>query len=919
MTPTRTAAEDRIWSLIRQAGVHPEGRFGPDLKSPSGIWSREVEVPLQDLEQLRSSAPSSDIARRLSGQDRLRHAREKKHWKPLEIALAKSGGMKIIDGNHRIFVARERGDQTVVAQFFLVDKPYWAPAAARLGNPRRPPSRPDLSSLSREELERMDAADLDRAAFGYARGDLVTLPWEQIRIVHGADLADARYQQQQLLVKQPSGAFKPARSAKDWARAVLKNAPPVDVEYRDAHGVFPAGFVLYDGHHRWLAAKTLGVPLAAKVRQIDAKPIEAILAKRTRPVAALPAPRRRKNPLAPSDVSMLAQAYQDGPDASRTTQGRALGRAAAARVHRDFQRLRQKLRVEFTPDDPYVCTAEDGRSAFEQMVADIESNGRLRVFTGGTSSPLWDRETNAMARALHDYDHYRAGADFSMNGELRAYRAAADRDPELAPAYLSEIVLQAADYQLHGGVYAPQQKLVIPSPEVQQLVRRANPVIDYDKLAQRIANFRVVIETVRDKYDRFLPAIRDVENAATNLGMSVQQISWHNTVLRSHEEELKIYKEHAIRMLASPAVIFTLAVSPAGRGGTVWGITTPTIDISDAIYQVLQGYDLPPKLRKRVELAARYFAKRGPAKTKATRISDFYQKQMDVLTDIYKALSESMRTGVKHQEASEKSLAREVKAGPFKLINTGGFDALTMETVRLVVHSAAARMVAHKITSPLYGEISVTNTLASSKILAFYDPTTDHAFVRANLKKVEREAEQTVIHELIHRLDHITPAITKLLPQLYRDVQAADRKEREDKFEEAWKAHAPKPGDVYTPADASRTYEVTGVEYSGRGLKKMLSGVSGYVVKLEDRKSIPGAVQRAHVAAEGYLMNKGVFSPRTKSGFITGYATKNPAENFAEMVSFWCMGQLTKEQEALLLPVLLAGGLDVHSMPTKGD
>ncbi len=65
-----------------------------------------------------------------------------------------------------------------------------------------------------------------------------------------------------------------------------------------------------------------------------------------------------------------------------------------------------------------------------------------------------------MLLAVHDYHHYLTHTDFSLEGEIKAYQAIADRSPslEIQKILYSEIVLKSAAhiYLEH----APQPKLV---------------------------------------------------------------------------------------------------------------------------------------------------------------------------------------------------------------------------------------------------------------------------------------------------------------------------------------------------------------------------------------------------------------------------------------------------------------------------
>ena len=71
----------------------------------------------------------------------------------------------------------------------------------------------NLRAMSRAELELVDTAVLDRAAYGFSSGDVIVLFPDQIKIRYAADRDNAA-----------RDVVTPAT-----ARRVLKSAPPVDV------------------------------------------------------------------------------------------------------------------------------------------------------------------------------------------------------------------------------------------------------------------------------------------------------------------------------------------------------------------------------------------------------------------------------------------------------------------------------------------------------------------------------------------------------------------------------------------------------------------------------------------------------------------------------------------------------------------
>jgi len=109
---------------------------------------------------------------------------------------------------------------------------------------------------TRDELERMNIDDLDRMAYGHASGEIIQLNPSQIRIQYPVDISNPEYKFEQ--------------KGMDWVKSV-DFSEPVKVSIKQN-----GKFYLEDGHHRWFAAKKLGLPLMAEI-EVKAKPIETIL------------------------------------------------------------------------------------------------------------------------------------------------------------------------------------------------------------------------------------------------------------------------------------------------------------------------------------------------------------------------------------------------------------------------------------------------------------------------------------------------------------------------------------------------------------------------------------------------------------------------------------------------------------------
>lgn len=154
------------------------------------------------------------------------------------------------------------------------------------------------------------------------------------------------------------------------------------------------------------------------------------------------------------DIERLAQVYETAPDSTYDPRVQEMIAAERVRIARAFDML--PIRVAFVDHDPY--------SSFEHMRDQIVSTGTMYVYKGGSDTPLWDPHTNWKARAVHDWDHLQKICDFSIEGEAAAFRSSAQCMPQLAPLYMSEILLQAAVANARGAF--AEQKLVLTSPEI---------------------------------------------------------------------------------------------------------------------------------------------------------------------------------------------------------------------------------------------------------------------------------------------------------------------------------------------------------------------------------------------------------------------------------------------------------------------
>lgn len=112
-----------------------------------------------------------------------------------------------------------------------------------------------------EKLQTLSTKILDRMAFGFTVGSILTLNPDDLSIKYEDDLENAKYQ------AKASGPDK-------WAKSV-NLSKPIDIFYEK--GKLYVG----DGHHRWYASKLLGKQVRAKVVDIKDNPALAIIQMRT--------------------------------------------------------------------------------------------------------------------------------------------------------------------------------------------------------------------------------------------------------------------------------------------------------------------------------------------------------------------------------------------------------------------------------------------------------------------------------------------------------------------------------------------------------------------------------------------------------------------------------------------------------------
>lgn len=151
-----------------------------------------------------------------------------------------------------------------------------------------------------------------------------------------------------------------------------------------------------------------------------------------------------------ANVQSLANSYFTDPDLTITDADRV---DLVTFILREYQHVRSMgIDIILSDDDPY--------SGHDEMREDVLLNRRLKVYIGGTESPIMTHHHNVMFRAIHDYHHVLCGGDFTIDGEIKAFQHVCNltQNPTLHKLFFSEIVLQAATYYATGSF--PEQRIV---------------------------------------------------------------------------------------------------------------------------------------------------------------------------------------------------------------------------------------------------------------------------------------------------------------------------------------------------------------------------------------------------------------------------------------------------------------------------
>lgn len=414
----------------------------------------------------------------------------------------------------------------------------------------------------------------------------------------------------------------------------------------------------------------------------------------------------------------------------------------------------------------------------------------------------------------------------------------------------------------------------------------------------------VLAQRVADRYAASLGDPAEYLAAYSEQLVEFSQFEEHALRLREQFEEIINFK-NTNQFTTDPAVAaermaklkaMRAEIPDAGPGAPIratmlverFGFTKLKPDAYHFCYAVIQQLVLPQGLRRSIEAAAKFWdksARRFRPKAKYSQPEEFraeyvdrYLEDLELFRKYEKLFERALAEGKAHSHEGEG--ATTIQAGPFKVVNTGGFPtALMVEKAKLVAH--CADLMSHiGLGKICYGDVLITNRIsAQSHTQAFYHIASDEMFVRAD-GKVTMDGVHAVCHELAHRYHYkVLGKSNQEVNKLYNTLKLA---------QESLPMEAPQKGETLTWKGES--YVVDGIDWERRRIKMKLP-------------SEPDPRVSFFLPLSAYTQSKG--SPPSGLKFVTGYAEKGgPGENFAEMVAFYAMGKLPSEQVELLKPLL---------------
>jgi hypothetical protein len=310
---------------------------------------------------------------------------------------------------------------------------------------------------------------------------------------------------------------------------------------------------------------------------------------------------------------------------------------------------------------------------------------------------------------------------------------------------------------------------------------------------------------------------------------------------------------------------------------------------------ILQQFVLPTPLRRKIEQTSKYWATKQRPKTKRDKsntmedryafVFELYLEQLKTLREQQAAFTEALAKGKPMSQADEA----KVKAGPFTLVNTGGFNEDAMNAAATVVEKAGRILQQKGFGKICYGDVNITKQIGRGKVLAFYLKDSDEFFVRAGVR-LNVDTLHTVLHEFGHRMHRkFLQGNDALIKRLYGKYKTKAMFRLEE-----------------GPIDESKLPKV-GEEVPYKGDILVVTEID-YLKRKIRMKSKANPDSRATYST-GFNDFNIVFKGETEkavkpTGFITQYAGKSPEEMFAEMFAYYCTDELSAAQLEDFAPLI---------------
>lgn len=302
---------------------------------------------------------------------------------------------------------------------------------------------------------------------------------------------------------------------------------------------------------------------------------------------------------------------------------------------------------------------------------------------------------------------------------------------------------------------------------------------------------------------------------------------------------------------------------------------------------VLQTYVLTPGQRKGMEFLLKKTQTRFRLKWGYSYPLDrkLALKDTKVVFDFYEALTavdEAIAGGnllqvVEHGTTlpGAGTQTTSLKVGGFTLVNAGGFSAKDMKETADTMAIVHKLLVGSGLSKVCYGRVQITRSIGrNNNVLAFYTVGTDDLYVRGKTRS-GKATVRTILHELGHRYGFkFLSGKASEIKRLYYRMEATTP------AKQSW--NTPTVGETVTVAGGEKA-TVVEVTEGGKKVKYVIEGSDPLptprTVSLDQWWNYvdPEVKMRAHPVLPG---------------FVSNYAKKNPDENFAEMFSFYCMGDL---------------------------